>query len=222
MEFVPKPWGFEYRIEVSENVALTFLVIKGSKETSLHCHPVKTTSMVCLGGLGKIKFFNSSFELTPGEGFTIRNGLFHQIVNINPSEDLELLEFENPPNRFDLIRFSDSYGRESQPYEESKDEEGVSVGAGVRKLIKDGVGTLEIGNVGITVKGITRENRFADIGNCNYVVLSGGVEDTNSAQLVLRPADFVREDTLRRLIERFEVRGPFQVLEIQKRGQSDK
>ena len=49
----------------------------------------------------------------------IRTGLFHQIKNVGKN-DLEAFEFESPADKFDLIRFQDSYGRTKKDYETSK------------------------------------------------------------------------------------------------------
>ena len=49
----------------------------------------------------------------------IREGLFHSIKCVS-KEDLCALEFENPVNKRDLVRFKDNYGRESKLYEGKK------------------------------------------------------------------------------------------------------
>jgi len=46
----------------------------------------------------------------------VRNGLFHQVINLG-SQDLTVLEFENPSNPQDLIRLEDDYGRKLLGYE---------------------------------------------------------------------------------------------------------
>jgi hypothetical protein len=46
----------------------------------------------------------------------IRTGLFHRITNVGKN-NLEALEFENPCEKFDLIRYEDKYGRQKKKYE---------------------------------------------------------------------------------------------------------
>lgn len=219
---IPKPWGFETRLEVNEDVALTQLVIRGSRSTSLHCHPTKTTSMVCLSGAGVINFFNSKFELVPGEGFTIRNGLFHQIMNLHQEDDLRLLEFENPSNKYDLIRFSDSHRRENQPYEDEIDVAIDSLNIDkIEKIVKEG-GRINDLEVSLNVHEMTPETLHNNESKCNFVVLSGGIHDPISSHLVLRPADFVRRDTLEKLLMRFSIKDSLKVLSLMRRSTSDR
>ena len=203
MYIVEKPWGYESRLEVNSNIALTFLNISPSSETSLHCHPVKTTSMICVSGEGEIAFFGSTFRLTPGKYFTIRNGLFHQIRNLNENQYLTLFEFENPSNKDDLIRYSDTYGRTGLPYEKSiREISSFDKHAELKNLIQRGeifkIGNLQVKQIrGITLKDL--DQLAADL----YVVLEGCIIDNNSDKPVLRIGDCIGTDTLRKIITRF-------------------
>ena len=47
---VKKPWGYEYLVYQNEKVALWFLYIGYSQQTSMHCHPNKTTGLILLDG----------------------------------------------------------------------------------------------------------------------------------------------------------------------------
>ena len=47
---VRKPWGYEYLIFSGPTVAVWVLHIKKGAQTSMHCHPGKTTSLVVLDG----------------------------------------------------------------------------------------------------------------------------------------------------------------------------
>ena len=48
---VNKPWGYEYLAYENEDVGLWFLNIKKNHQTSMHCHPKKTTGLVLLDGV---------------------------------------------------------------------------------------------------------------------------------------------------------------------------
>lgn len=213
-ELVKKPWGFERRSEISGSIALTQLFIDSTQQTSLHCHPTKTTSMVCLRGRGVINFFNSKFDLEPGNGFTIRNGLFHQIINTSGEDKLHLLEFENPPDKFDLIRFSDSYGREDLAYEESALEEPLSIPNLDLDEFMRSEGEIDLGSMRLRVFQFTKEIGLKLCLDSQFVVLDGGIIDIRTGHLVLRPADFIRRDTLERLLSRFQTTDAFKLLEL--------
>lgn len=202
MHQVNKPWGEEFRVEVNSSVALTYLVVGPSQATSLHCHPIKTTSLLCLEGSGTIEFFNSNYELEPGKGFTIRNGLFHRIINKLGSEPFRLLEFENPIDKNDLVRFSDNYGREESPYEE------YSNNPSSEELLLKIVNLVKLGGV-VAGKDWEAEMYFSlssivfQEGN-TYVVISGNMFDVKTAKLVLRQADCISDKTLQKLMGRFK------------------
>ena len=83
INYVVKPWGHEYRLNLSDNLCITFLIINSGSRTSLHCHPEKLTSLVCINGEGKINFLNNSINFGKMNSFIVRTGLFHQIENIS-------------------------------------------------------------------------------------------------------------------------------------------
>ena len=45
-----KPWGYEYLAYENQKVALWLLYIKPNHQTSMHCHPLKTTGLTLLDG----------------------------------------------------------------------------------------------------------------------------------------------------------------------------
>ncbi|MDO8461240.1 MAG: hypothetical protein Q7S98_00100 [Deltaproteobacteria bacterium] len=113
---VMKPWGYEYLIFENEHVAIWFLKIKGRHSTSMHCHPLKRTSLVLLSGKAFCNTLQHRNYLTSPAGLIIEKSVFHSTKALS-SEGIELIEIESPPNKTDLVRLNDTYGREYHGYE---------------------------------------------------------------------------------------------------------
>ena len=60
---VSKPWGYEYLVFETKEVALWLLYIKEGGKTSLHCHPNKTTGLILLDGKAEVSFLNDTNKL---------------------------------------------------------------------------------------------------------------------------------------------------------------
>ena len=122
-KIVFKPWGYEYVVYRNANhLSVTLLNINYNKTTSLHCHPLKKSGFILLGGkalfqLG-LRKKNTELHSSPSKRMIAR-GLFHSIKSISKN-GLLALEFETPVNKNDLVRFKDSYGREKKSYEGKK------------------------------------------------------------------------------------------------------
>lgn len=114
---VQKPWGYEYLMYENEFVAIWILHLKKGQENSLHCHPKKKTSMIVLSGKIRATTLNDWFELDRLDGLIYENGLFHTQKAL--SDDVFLMEIETPPDKSDLVRLKDTYGREGKAYEGS-------------------------------------------------------------------------------------------------------
>ena len=111
---VIKPWGHEIERYRDGHCSIWWLHIDPHKETSLHCHPNKATMLLMRGGEATLHTLHSKHELTPGMVVIIEAGAFHRTTsNGGP---VVLYEVESPPNKKDLVRFMDSYGR-GQGYE---------------------------------------------------------------------------------------------------------
>lgn len=115
---VAKPWGKEHCIYENENLAIWHLTIMPSEKTSLHCHPNKKTALILLDGKAQINLVERSFHLIGLSKVMLRQGMFHQTVNIS-EKPITLIEVETPNDKFDLIRIADDYGRKSQSFESS-------------------------------------------------------------------------------------------------------
>ena len=113
---VTKPWGYEYLVFETPDVALWLLYIEGGKGTSLHCHPMKTTGLILLEGDAELGFIADSKVIKAPSKQMIRRGLFHSTTAISEKGVL-LLEIETPNDKQDLVRLTDNYGRSKTGYE---------------------------------------------------------------------------------------------------------
>ena len=80
----------------------------------MHCHPNKTTMLMMSAGTATLLTLNGTYQLKEGDLVVIEKGAFHQTKS--NGEPVMLYELETPPNKKDLVRLSDSYGR-GQGYE---------------------------------------------------------------------------------------------------------
>ena len=117
---VTKPWGHEYLAYENDEVGLWFLHLKGGQQTSMHCHPKKTTGLVVLDGEVEVSFLADSRKLTAPSKVMIRRGLFHSTKAL--SDEALIFEIETPKEKHDLVRLNDSYGRAKSTYEGKKFE----------------------------------------------------------------------------------------------------
>lgn len=113
---VIKPWGHEYLLYENESVAVWLLKINANHSTSMHCHPLKKTSLVLLSGEALCYTFQGRNHLKPFTGLIMEKTVFHSTKALTP-DGIELIEVESPPNKNDLVRVSDAYGRENRGYE---------------------------------------------------------------------------------------------------------
>lgn len=114
---IPKPWGWEYLVFETSEVALWLLHIEEGKRTSLHCHPRKTTGLLLLSGTAELSFINDRKTIVAPSKQMIRRGLFHATAALSRG-GCYLLEIENPNDKNDLVRLSDHYGRDAAGYED--------------------------------------------------------------------------------------------------------
>jgi mannose-6-phosphate isomerase-like protein (cupin superfamily) len=112
---VRKPWGHEYLLCDDEAVAVWVLYIAPGHETSMHCHRTKRTSLVVLDGRVRCSTLRASRERSAGEGVLLHEGVFHRTRGLSERGAL-VLEVETPPDKHDLVRLSDRYGRVGAAY----------------------------------------------------------------------------------------------------------
>lgn len=121
---VKKPWGYEYLVFENEFVAVWMLHLVRKRRTSMHCHPRKTTSLIMLSGNAEFHHEAGSLSLSPMDAVFISEGMYHSTESFNSlpvipqSENGNwVLEIECPPEKGDLVRKNDAYGRVGKSYE---------------------------------------------------------------------------------------------------------
>jgi len=113
---VVKPWGYEFLVFENVHVAVWRLRVEKGHATSMHCHPNKKTALVVLSGQALCNtFFNRNY-LSGVDGVTIEAGVFHSTQAVSPN-GCDIIEVETPPNKLDLVRLEDQYGRSGKGYE---------------------------------------------------------------------------------------------------------
>ena len=111
---VGKPWGWESEFYREGIISMWQLNIMAGAETSMHCHPGKRTILIVEAGYCTIETLSGSHELKPGDVAHIEPGAFHRTKT---RAGAVLIEVESPPNKADIVRLQDRYGREGQAYE---------------------------------------------------------------------------------------------------------
>ena len=211
-----KPWGYEFRVDFSTEVTLTYLTILPGYKTSLHCHPTKTTSLTAIAGSGSLQFLKDIQTFGAGSSIMIRNGLFHQVIN-SGTQNLAVLEFENPSNAQDLVRLEDEYGRKNLGYETNvNDPELTEIEKSFFDFISDGE-KWENGETKLEIK-FPAKTKLIPEHLAVYAVLSGGLEDVLTKSLVLRPGDCTTSSTIERLITSFKWTAESKLLMILKKN----
>lgn len=113
---VVKPWGYEYLMFENSYVAVWILYLKPNHSTSMHCHPTKKTSLIVLWGFVVCSTLDGWHRLSEGKGLIIDEAVFHSSKAVS-NDGAFIMEIESPPNKKDLVRLKDEYGREHQGYE---------------------------------------------------------------------------------------------------------
>lgn len=113
---VEKPWGYEYLMFENQYVAIWVLYLKRGHTTSMHCHPNKKSSLIVLSGDVICSTLEGWTPRVAGEGLIIDEAVFHSTKAISKSGAF-VIEVESPPNKKDLVRLRDEYGRENHEYE---------------------------------------------------------------------------------------------------------
>jgi quercetin dioxygenase-like cupin family protein len=113
---VNKPWGYEYLMYENPFVAVWILFIKKSYSTSMHCHPTKKTSLLVVRGKVVSSNLGGWTKLNHGDGLIIDEAVFHSTKAVSRDGAI-IMEIESPPNKKDLVRLKDEYGRIDFGYE---------------------------------------------------------------------------------------------------------
>lgn len=113
---VEKPWGYEYLMFENQYVGIWVLYLKRDHATSMHCHPNKKSSLIVISGDVICSNLEGWIPRTKGEGLIIDEAVFHSTKAMS-KKGAYVIEIESPPNKKDLVRLKDGYGRENQKYE---------------------------------------------------------------------------------------------------------
>jgi len=113
---VSKPWGAEYLCGRNKNIEVWGLHINPQAATSLHCHPNKDTLNIIIEGRVLLETIGKKEILLAGDFKLLKAGVIHKTINFDSRSRVRILEIESPPNKYNLIRVKDDYGRESIGY----------------------------------------------------------------------------------------------------------
>ena len=198
---VKKPWGYEYLVYQNEKVALWFLYIGYEQQTSMHCHPNKTTGLILLNGKANLSFLNNTVEVEPVTKVMIRKGLFHSTKAISENGAC-VFEIETPVDKHDLVRLDDKYGREGTPYEDSTFETPKAEDC---LWITDNNSRYNFSGCDLKVEVVNSINKFYEKQDDeNVIFLNGGIE-TNDGSFVAQAGDVVSSVIVKRLTKLFTV-----------------
>lgn len=114
-KLIEKPWGHEHELRATKEFSAWQLRIKPFHGTSLHCHVGKTTMLSVESGIVSIQGLGGCHIVRAGESALIERGTFHS-TGCAGGQEAVVVEVEWPPNRRDLVRLQDRYGRVGKPY----------------------------------------------------------------------------------------------------------
>lgn len=109
-----KPWGREHEVYKTAGSCAWELSLNADSETSMHCHTTKTVVFLVLQGHLDIETLNEVRTMAVGGALVVEPGVFHRVKTLYGAT---LVEVESPPNRNDIVRLEDRYGRQGKPYE---------------------------------------------------------------------------------------------------------
>jgi len=196
---VKKPSGYEYLAYENDKVGLWFLYIAEGQQTSMHCHPNKTTGLILLDGEAELSFLSDSCKLKPVSKTMIRKGLFHS-TKATSENGAFVFEIETPVQKHDLVRLEDKYGREGKPYEDSTFETPKQEDC---LWIKDKASDYNFANCNIKVEKVNDiEVLNTKQDDENIMFLDGGIM-TKNGDMVAQAGDIVSGKIVKKLIKLF-------------------
>lgn len=113
---ISKPWGYEFLLFEFENISAWILNMNKDHKTSIHCHITKDTPFIVLQNSVTIQTLDEElYKFDEMDICYIPRNKFHSIIS--HMDNTIILEFELPPNKNDLYRYTDLYKREFDSYE---------------------------------------------------------------------------------------------------------
>jgi|TARA_B100000768_G_C11248409_1_gene362885 hypothetical protein len=219
-KIVLKPWGYEYVVYRNlNNLSVTLLSINYNKKTSLHCHPLKKSGFVLLGGKASFQLGlrkkNTELHTSPSKRMIAR-GLFHSIKSVSKN-GLLALEFETPVNKNDLVRYKDSYGRTQKPYEGKKFTKAIE--SEFIKFKKPKFGKEQIYKIGEMNLSLEVHKDFKTIlknkNSTIFGILEGSISDKKGRN-ILSYGDIIKTDDLKILSDVFKIKKKLSVVKVYK------
>lgn len=202
---VNKPWGKEWLLYSNGQVSCWILNIRKGESTSLHAHPRKLTGVILLDGVVQLSFLNSGHMMQALDKTVLHPHVFHKHKAMS---DCTLLEVETPPDKLDLVRLGDQYGREGEPYEGPEHWHAAS------NLELDDLDAKPFGESLVMLRRVARESFFDWVqmlpSKAAMVILSGTIA-TAKAVPVIVPGHIVWRENLRELLE---IAQPTQDMEV--------
>jgi len=199
---IKKPWGYEYLVFENEQVALWALFIAENQQTSMHCHPNKTTGLIVLDGTCEVNFFSNKFIVNELDKIMIRKGLFHSTKSLSENGSV-IFEIETPNNKQDLVRFDDLYGRKGLPYE-GKEFEQPKANDCLWINENYDLNFSKFANCKLTIYSVDNIdffNKFDD--SANFIVLNGGIMTDYDVALV-NPGDIINNVIAKKITSVFK------------------
>ena len=213
---VRKPWGYEYLMYQNNYVGMWCLHINSGEQTSLHCHPAKKTGLILLSGEAEVKFLNDSVRLRSIAKLMLRPGLFHSTAAIS-SDGIVLLEIETPPDKNNLVRLEDVYGRKDKPYEGT---ESLSPLTDEHIRLSDTKNNYQLHGCTLIMGKADDVSHIDSQPGDIMVVLDGGLSSSNG-ESILSAGDVVTTDTINRLAKSFRSPNGISFLTIRKEGKTE-
>lgn len=190
---VRKPWGHEYLTYKGKEADIWVLFIKKDAATSLHCHVKKKTVLVIVAGKAQCSTLDQTFDLEEGDCLVFEKKVFHSTKAVS-ERGVILLELEVPPEKTDLVRAQDEFGRKLKGYE-LQNEMCFDLSEYERVFLKgEQAPYRKIGNMNISVKNIqentTLQNHLNTSKDSLNILLSG--ELVNKDNEILSAGDIIK------------------------------
>ena len=202
-KMVQKPWGYEYLVYENDKVGLWLLHIVKDQQTSMHCHPNKTTGLMVLDGDVEVSFIGNTIPMKPVSKTMIRKGLFHSTKAVSEGGAF-VFEIETPVDKHDLVRLEDKYGRQGKPYENSAFEIPKQDNCLWFDNLEFKNKVYKFANCNLNLVRVTDTSFFRDVDDDrNIMFLSGGILTDYNIN-VAGAGDIVKSDALKELIRVFE------------------
>jgi mannose-6-phosphate isomerase-like protein (cupin superfamily) len=223
---VTKPWGWEHTlIRLGKKLEVLFLQLDYNKRTSLHCHPQKKTAFVILNGRVKVQYgiYKKNFKIYgPLSRMVFRKGLFHSLKAVSKN-GANVLEFETPVIKNDLIRFSDDYGRKNTGYESKNYTLDKNFNYLTLKIPKKNqkISKLKFKNINMELSYKKKFSTIIKNDKSTSAILNGKIVNERN-KTVLNYGEVIKTNTLKILAKEFFIKKPLLILHISKSKPSKK